>query len=187
MSGFQHLLSLAAVLVGLALSNLAASLHHLLRERHRVHWDWLSPAAALLSVLLIVQFWFAFYDFGRASIFTWFGPVLLLLLELLQVVLMACVALPDDASELDLRRYYAEQSRYFWLVASSYVMGTMAWSLLLAPPQPLTGRLLSLLPDIVNFIMFMALALLRSRRLHELLVPLVCVYFMIGFASLRLQ
>jgi len=184
---FQHLRTLVAVLVGLALSNLATSLHHLLRERHRVRWDWLAPCAALLSVLVIVQFWFTFYEFGRLPQLTLLGPVLLLLLQLLQVVLLACSALPDGASDLDLRRYYAEQSRYFWLVASSYVLGAMAMSLLLAPPQPLAGRLLALLQDTVSVTVFLALALLRSRRLHELLVPLVCVYFVIGFAPLRLQ
>jgi len=187
MTEYEHLKTLVAVLVGLALSNLATSLHHLLRERHRVQWDWLAPCTALLSMLLMVRFWFDFYAFGRAAIFTWFGPVLLLLLTLLLVVLLACSALPDGAGELNLRRFYAEQSRYFWFVASSYVLVAMAWSLLLAPPQPLAERLLALIPDTVNVGVFLVLALRRSRRLHKLLVPLVCVYFLIGFASLHLQ
>ncbi|MFM7465404.1 MAG: hypothetical protein ACKO28_08055 [Cyanobium sp.] len=60
MNEFSHLRTVVAVLVGLALSNLATSVHHLLRERNRVRWDWLAPSTALLSVLLILQFWFAY-------------------------------------------------------------------------------------------------------------------------------
>ena len=38
MNEFSHLRTVVGVLVALALSNLATSLHHLLRERHRVRW-----------------------------------------------------------------------------------------------------------------------------------------------------
>jgi hypothetical protein len=187
MNEFSHLRTVVAVLVGLALSNLATSVHHLLRERHRVRWDWLAPSTALLSVLLILQFWFSYYDFGKAALLTRLGPVLLLLLELLLVVLLACSALPDGASELDLRRYYADQSRYFWLVASSYVAGAMAWSLWLAPPVGLAARLAALAPDLVFVLLCLLLAVVRRRRLHEVLVPLVCAYYLVGFFDLRIN
>lgn len=186
MNEFQHLRTLVAVLVGLALSNLATSLHHLLRERHRVRWDWLAPCAALFAALQIVHFWFSFYSFGRAQLLTRLGPVLLLLLQLLQVVLLACSALPDGAGELDLRRYYAEQSRYFWLVAGSYLLGVMVWSLVLNPSQSLEGRLGWILPDLVLVGLFLLLAVVRSRRLHALLVPLVCLLTLAGFSWLQL-
>jgi len=187
MNEFQHLRTLVAVLVGLALSNLATSVHHLLRERHQVRWDWLAPCTAVLSTVLIVQFWFGFYGYGRDVLLTRLGPVLLLLLQLLQVVLLACSALPDNASDLDLRRYYAQQSRYFWLVASSYVLGAIAWSLLLRPSLPVTIRLAGLLPDLAAIAVFLLLAVVRSRRLHAVLVPLVSLYYLVGFSWLQLS
>lgn len=113
--------------------------------------------------------------------------MLLLLLELLLVVLLACSALPDGASELDLRRYYADQSRYFWLVASSYVAGAMAWSLWLAPPVGLAARLAALAPDLVFVLLCLLLAVVRRRRLHELLVPLVCAFYTFAFFDLRIN
>lgn len=186
MNEFQHLRTLVAVLVGLALSNLATSVHHLLRERHQVRWDWLAPCTAVFSTVVIVHFWFSFYGYGRDVLLTRLGPVLLLLL-LLQVVLLACSALPDNASELDLRRYYAQQSRYFWLVASSFVLGAIAWSLLLTPSLPLTIRLAGLLPDLAAIAVFLLLAVVRSRRLHAVLVPLVCLYYLVDFSWLQLS
>jgi len=186
MNEFAHLRTVVAVLVGLALANLATSLHHLLRERHRVRWDWLAPCTALLSVLMILQFWFAYYGFGRAALLTRLGPVLLLLLELLQVVLLACSALPDEARELDLRRYYADQSRYFWLVAGSYVVGAMALNLSLTPPLELGRWLVAEGPNLVVVLLCLLLAVVRRRRLHELLVPLVCAYHLFVLFNLRL-
>lgn len=187
MNEFSHLRTVVGVLVGLALSNLATSLHHLLRERHRVRWDWLAPSTALIATLLILHFWFNFYDFGRrAALLSRLGPVLLLLLEVLLVVLLACSALPDGAGELDLRRYYADQSRYFWLVASSYVMGTMVWNLWLSPPMGALARLGAWGPNLVLLLVFLTLALVRRRRLHEVLVPLVCVFFLVDFFNVRL-
>jgi hypothetical protein len=56
---------------------------------------------SLVAVLVIVHFWFGFCSFGQAAIFTWLGPGLLLLLQRLLVVLLACSALPDGASELN--------------------------------------------------------------------------------------
>jgi hypothetical protein len=189
MNEFSHLRTVVGVLVALALSNLATSLHHLLRERHRVRWDWLSPCTALFSVLVILQFWFSYYDFGRAVQLTRLGPMLLLLLELLQVVLLACSALPDGASELDLRRYYADQSRYFWVVAGSYVVGRMAMAVSLTPSMGSIGfgrLMVALASDLVFVLLCLLLAVVRRRRLHEVLVPLVCLFYLVVFFDIGL-
>lgn len=187
MNEFSHLRTVVGMLVALALSNLATSIHHLLRERHRVRWDWLAPCTALIATLLILHFWFGYYDFGRrAALLSRLGPVLLLLLELLQVVLLACSSLPDGASELDLRRYYTDQSRYFWLVASSYLVGTIAWNFFLTQPMCILARLGLLAPNLMMLVVFLALAVVRHRRMHEVLVPLVCVVYLVSFFDLGL-
>lgn len=186
MNEFSHLRTVVSVLVGLALSNVATSIHHLLRERHRVRWDWLSPCAALMATLLILHFWFIYYSFGNIVVLTRLGPTLLLLLEILLAVLLACSALPDGANELDLRRYYADQSRYFWLVASCYLAGTLAWNLVLSPAMNPLGRLGLWRDDLIMLGLFILLALVRRRQLHEVLVPLLCLFYFIAFFNLHL-
>ena len=176
----QHLKTLISVLVGVALSNQAMSVHHLLRDRQQVRWDWLAPCTALLATLLLLHFWFEYYSFANAALFTRLGPLLLLLLQLLLLVLLACGALPDAGGDTDLRRFYNQQAPVFWMVASAYVLGADLWSTLLAPPQPLLSRLAGLAPDLLNISLFLLLALVRRRRLHEVLVPLVSAWFLVA-------
>ena len=57
MSPFEYLLPLISVLVGLAVADLATSLHWLLQARRRVQWDWLPLLAAILAVLAVLDLW----------------------------------------------------------------------------------------------------------------------------------
>ncbi|WP_398326604.1 hypothetical protein [Vulcanococcus sp.] len=187
MSEFEYLLVLVSVLVGVALSDLATSAHRLLRERRRVRWDWLSPLAAGLATLAILRFWWKFYHFGQSEAWEQFGFFLLLLVQLFQLVLLACAALPDEASGLDLRRFYAEQSRYYWWLFSTYALGAIAFNALAsggvwwlgAPPH--SHASVAFITNLVFLPVSIALGLFRQRRLHEWMVPLVCIYFLALF------
>jgi len=66
MGPFEYLLILAVVVLGLALSDLAMSVHRLLAAGKRVRWDWLAPLAALVAFLKIVTQWWVW--FGAAGI-----------------------------------------------------------------------------------------------------------------------
>ena len=181
MSEFEYLLVLVSVLVGVALSDLATSLHRLLLDRHRVHWDWLSPCAALMATLAILRFWWKFYHLGQGEIWTHFGPFLLLLVQLLQLVLLACSALPDHANDIDLRRYYEEQSRYFWLLFSSYVVLAIAFNAVAGVNPPVGTLLPTHAINLISSLAFLGLALIRRRRLHEIGLPLLTIYFLCIF------
>jgi hypothetical protein len=187
MSEFEYLLVLVSVLVGVALSDLATSLHRLLRERHRVHWDWLAPCAALMATLAILRFWWKFYSAGQSEIWSQFGAFLLLLVQLLQLVLLACCALPDGASDLDLRRYYSEQSRYFWFLFSSYVLGAAVFNWISGDVTRLMLQWPSLITNLISALVFFGLGFWRRRRLHELGVPLVLAYFLATFLPAELS
>ncbi|MEB3199040.1 MAG: hypothetical protein VKK62_00765 [Synechococcaceae cyanobacterium] len=178
---FEDLLVLVSVLVGVALSDLAMSLHRLLRDRHRVRWDWLSPAAAALATLMIVRFWWKFYRFGQAEIWSHFGPFLVLLLQLLQLVLLACAALPDEGGGQDLREYYQIQARYFWWLFSSYALGAVAFNWLSSAAAPLQVRLFDLATNLLIAAAFAGLGCLRQRWIHALVVPLACLFFLVMF------
>lgn len=53
----EYLLSLMAIVTGLAIADMIVSLHGLLRRFRKVHWDWLPVVAALFVFVLIVSSW----------------------------------------------------------------------------------------------------------------------------------
>ena len=106
----------SAIVIGLAVADLATSFHKLMRHRERVRWDWLIFAAALLVLLNLVGVWWV--------TLRWYGGVqdmqiaayLPDLAALLLLFLMTAAVLPDEvpAEGLDLRTFYLSNSRYLW-------------------------------------------------------------------------
>jgi hypothetical protein len=96
MGTFEYLLLFAAVILGLAISDLAISLHRLLNAAGRVRWDWLSPMAAALAFVRIVTQWWTWHDAERIAGGLTFGMFLGILISATLLFLMAAVALPDE-------------------------------------------------------------------------------------------
>jgi|WetSurMetagenome_2_1015567.scaffolds.fasta_scaffold231107_2 hypothetical protein len=118
MSAFEYLLLFAAIILGLAVSDLAISLHKLMAARGRVRWDWLAPMAAIVAFLKIVtQWWTWFAAEGIAKALT-FEMYLVVLVESVLLFLLAAAALPDDVPEkgIDLRAFFNGTRRRFWLL-----------------------------------------------------------------------
>lgn len=120
----QYVLPLVSILVGLALTDLAKSLHLLLRARGRVRWHPFPVVVAALAALYVVQFWWAFYRVGQRTPFTHYLVVLVLLATLVVLFLLCAAALPDAVPEagLDLRAYYFDQRRYVFGLFAGYVV-----------------------------------------------------------------
>jgi hypothetical protein len=119
MDTFEYITALVAVVIGLAIADLATSLHRLLRNRKVVRWDWVSPLAALVILAELFNLWWRWRGFEGRTI----GDVLPYFLALILIYLAASVTLPDEvpAEGLDLGRYFDENRSYFWLVYTSYV------------------------------------------------------------------
>jgi hypothetical protein len=118
MSAFEYLLLLAAVVLGLALADLAVSVHRLLSARGRVRWDWLAPLAAIVAFLKILTQWWTWFSAESIASSLTFEMFLVVLVASLLLFLLAATALPDDFGEgaVDLRDHYALVSRRFWLL-----------------------------------------------------------------------
>lgn len=119
METFEYITVLVAVVIGLAIADLATSLHRLLRHRKVVRWDWVSPLAALLILVELFNLWWRWRGFTGTTI----GAVLPYFAALILIFLTASITLPDEvpAEGLDLGRYFDENRSYFWFVYSSYV------------------------------------------------------------------
>lgn len=119
MDTFEYITALVAVVIGLAIADLATSLHRLLRNRKIVRWDWVSPLAAVLILAELFNLWWRWHGFTGATI----GEVVPYFLTLILIFLTASITLPDEvpAEGLDLGRYFDENRGYFWFIYSSYV------------------------------------------------------------------
>ncbi len=116
MTAGDYVAAFASIIVALAVTDLAHSMHRLLRARKRVRWDWLPLAVALLILLATLQFWWAFFDVWRSGSQFALGGFLPAFISLLLLFFCASAALPDEcpADGLDLKTYYLENRTYFW-------------------------------------------------------------------------
>lgn len=122
MTRLEYLLPLVSVLIGLAIADLVASLHRLLRAKDRVRWHWLPLHWAAVTFLILLAYWWSFYDVAQAAVWNnlfAFGSHIALLIIL---YLVAAAALPDRADEgdLDLLEDYLRQRRYFFGLYALY-------------------------------------------------------------------
>jgi hypothetical protein len=115
---FEYLLLFAAVILGLAITDLAVSLHRLLSAGDRVRWDWLAPLAAIVAILKIVTQWWSWFGVGKLANGLTFEMFLLVLTSGILLFLLTATALPDDFGDkpVDLRAHYAATSRRYWIL-----------------------------------------------------------------------
>ncbi len=175
---FEYLLLLAAVILGLALTDLAMSLHRLLAADQRVRWDWLAPLAAVVAFLKIVTQWWSWFGVSNVAKRLTFEMYVAELVGAVLLFLMAAAALPDEADDpvIDLRQHYARCSRRYWLLFAGQ------WTLITAVglwAQVQIGHAhLSLLSPIFAIVpVAVSLAFIKSRWFHGLcLVALIVIY-----------
>ena len=119
MDTFEYITALVAVVIGLAIADLATSLYRLLRHRKVVRWDWVSPLAALAILAELFNLWWRWRGFTGTTT----GEVVPYFIVLILIYLAASISLPDEvpADGLDLGRYFDENRSYFWFVYTSYV------------------------------------------------------------------
>jgi hypothetical protein len=189
MSPFEYLLALVSILIGLAIADLASSLHRLLRARRAIHWDWLPLAAALLVMLLILEFWWVFYLLGSSPVFLQYGAFLVLGATMVTMFLLASAALPDEVpfDGLDLRHYYEQNARYLWGLFAAFVLLMIVVEVLARPDRPADRDLLErTLLNLLFVAVLTTLAGVRARRYHALMVPLLLAYLLWQWSGLRL-
>ncbi len=118
MGPFEYLMMFTAVILGLAVCDLAVSVHRLVAAGARVRWDWLAPLAALVVFLKIVSQWWTFFNAGPLAKGLTFEMFLGVLVASVLLFLLAADALPDEAPEgrIDLRAHYESVQRRFWLL-----------------------------------------------------------------------
>jgi len=187
-TAFEYLLPFVSILIGLAVADLAFSLHRLLRARRRVRWDWLPLASAVLVLLLILQFWWSFYIIGRIEVWSSYGAFLLVTTSLISIFLLASAALPDEVPPegIDLRLYYEESQAYFWTLFAVFILlSTITNAVPSLGRASLGTTALFSLPNLILVVLLLSLSRIRSRTYHS--VALVLLFTVAGLLWFQLR
>ena len=176
MTAGDYVSAFASIILALAVTDLATSMHRLLRARDRVRWDWLPLAVALLILLSAVQYWWMFFEIWSSTGRFTLGGFLPTFLTLLLLFFIASAALPDEVPRegLDLEAYYFDNRIYFWsLFALLVVSTTLSTILLRATPATTSRDVLLWIIQSGNFPLLVISALLiatRRRWVHAALI-----------------
>ncbi len=171
LDAFEYAMGLFSVVIGLAVTNVATSLHALMRSRRRVRWDVLTLAAAFYTLCMAVYMWFDIWGVRGIEVTRQFFFYLSLVAELFVLFLAAAASLPDEVSgQLDLRSYYAENRPYFWTLMVLFQGGYTLFGLYFAagdfrqmtPAATAAAVAFMAAPTLVA----LALALIRWRLAH---------------------
>ena len=189
MTPFVYILPLVSVLVGLAVADLAISLHRLLRARRRVRWDALPLATAVLAVLAVLELWWNLYASQEATFLTTLGGFLLFAVQLLILFLLNAAALPDTVPDdgLDLRAFYDENGSYFWSLYAAYVLFIMVTNVIGALGGDLSDVFRRIAANLPLLVLFVALARFRNRVFHAVAVAAVLALFLFEWSQLSLS
>ena len=181
MTAPEYVAAFASIILALAVTDLATSMHRLLRARKQVRWNWLPLAAALLILLGTVQFWWIFFDVWRASSSFTLGGFLPDLLTLLLLFFIASAALPDSvpAKGLNLDAYYFENRTYFWslflLLALSSTASTISHRANSATAVPDVIRWVLASGNLTLVVLSAILIATGKRWIHSVLVVFMLV------------
>lgn len=177
MTLFDFTFGLSAVILGLALTQMASSLHRLAMAGRRVKWAPEPLMLAVLVFLVIVSVWLYQWD-DRLRTTTTIGLVLLNVLKLLFPYLAAAFVLPEQPEaegEVDLYAHY-DRTRPFTYGAMIcglllfWVTGLVGWVVRVGIPQHRPLPWIDALAEgpWVVVALYGALIWIRNRWVHRL-------------------
>lgn len=177
MSLFEFTFALNAVILGLALTHVAATIHKLLLAGKRVHWAPEPILLTLIVLLVIVSVWLASWSNRDLATIT-IGQMLLQVAKLLTLYIAAASCLPEPvgAETVDLREYY-DRTRLlsFGSLILSLALFRVYGIAINGFPSPLTFEIaLNLL---LYPVLYATLIFVRQRWFNILVLGFIIVYY----------
>ncbi len=138
MSQFEYLSVLISIILALGISECLARWARLLRHRDVVAFYWVHSAFTLITVLVLVELWWGFWQFVIVEQWSFFGLVAVVA-EYAALVVAILVITPsgDEVSNgIDLRAFYYAHARLFFSIAAVAFLALIAVDVLIGG-QPL--------------------------------------------------
>ncbi len=123
MSRFEYLSVLISIILALGLSEVLVCWARLLRHRDVVRFYWVHALWSVLGLLLLVQFWWGFWQFQVVDDWT-FSGLLLVAVETIMLVVAVLLITPskEDPPPPSLRDYYFAHSRPVFTFAAALIV-----------------------------------------------------------------
>jgi hypothetical protein len=183
MTLFELVFGLSAVILGLALTQVATNFHRLVLAGRRVRW---APEPLLLCAiifLIIISVWLTQWG-TRSETHTTIGMVLLQVLKILMPYLAAAFVLPDRVAEegpIDLYRHYdhTRAFTYGFLIAGLLLFFAHAMILRAGDPSPAPLSWTDMLLDgpWIYIAVYTALIFIRVRWFNVAVLTAVLVFY----------
>jgi hypothetical protein len=179
LSPFEYLLTFAAIVLGLAITDLAMGLSRLLHAGSRVTWGLLTPLAAIVVFLKIISQWWTWYAAQSMAQAASFEMFIVVMIGAVLLFLLAAALLPEvraGTDRIDLPAHFSHVQRRFWLlfIAHWVIMnGVSIW----AEMQLQDARLNLMSPTYLIPVAALALAFIPMRWLQTLsMAALILIY-----------
>ena len=181
---FEYLSVLISIVIAFAMSETLSGWGQMIRMRDRLRFDPLHAGWSVLSVLLMVQWWWGFWQYRDVPNVTFFG-FLALLSEPLTLVLLAFVLTPHpgELEGRDLRAEYLRNRRWIFGLAALLLI-ELALVDALVGHQPFWHAENAIRG--VGLALLATLAVSSRERLHAL-VLVVAYALLVGFVFVTFQ
>lgn len=182
---FEYSIGVFAVLIGLAIADIATSFHRLLRSKSPVVWDPLALMAALYALCMAIYMWFDLWgvrNFAATRNFLFYLGIFGMLFVLF---LVAASSLPDETNaSMNLRVFYAENRRKFWLLVVLFQIGYVAAGFYFTRGMPKLPTLTTAFLNIqmlAPLVLSVTLLATKSRGIHYLGIGLLFVAMLLHY------
>jgi hypothetical protein len=169
LSQFEFVIVLLSIIVGLGLTELLTNLTRQIKNRDSVKTYWLHTGWVIVLFIALLQQWWESWDLQHVT--DWTFPMLVhFLAGPIGLFMTSHLLFPDTVANVDFRQHYERISSATWLTASVAVIAASTFRAVsfgeaLIDPGNASSLLL--------LIMFVTLAIFKSRKLHEWMFPVM--------------
>lgn len=184
MDAFNYLSVMISVIVGLGLTQLFAGIGNFVQIRRRVRFYWLHALWILLLIVLHLHMWWSFWVLQEVA--DWhYGIFTYVLVGPAALVVASHIIVPEliDGT-IDVEAYYYDTARVFF----GMLVLIALWAMFL---EPVTGVRQFVRPfrlmQTTGLLVFVACAVSRNKRLHEVAAVLVAALVAIAILYTRFR
>jgi hypothetical protein len=124
-SHFEYISVLFSIVIAFGISEIVSGWGRLLRARSHVRFYWIHAAWSLLLLLMMVQYWWGFWQYRVVESWS-FGQVVITFSEFLTLVFVAFLITPEvGEGELDLRSFYYDNHGWIFALAALVLVQIM--------------------------------------------------------------
>jgi hypothetical protein len=182
---FEFAIGVFAVLIGLAIADIATSFQRLLGSQSTVKWDPLTLLAAAYALCMAIYMWFDLWGVRNFAATRNFLFYIGLFAELFVLYLIAASSLPADGTDHDLREFYSRNRRRFWFLILLFQIGYVAAGFYFTSGSiaklPGVVVALALTQMFAPLILALVLFLTKSRVVHYIGLGLLFVVMLVHY------